>query len=179
MASPLYPQIKVQLVGRDGNAFAILGRVTSAMRAAGLGDDAVSLHGRRRWAAATTTCWRRPRAGSTSREATMARNSWAPNFLAALTLLAATAQAEPLPQPKVGQCPAGYRESGGYCAPTSDRALVEAAICRLGERDHLAARAKAKCGAAAPSHPTVDECQAGRKPLFSVRLRSRSRRPIP
>jgi hypothetical protein len=25
-------------------------------------------------------------------------------------------------QPKVGQCPSGYRESGGYCAPTSDRA---------------------------------------------------------
>jgi hypothetical protein len=27
-----------------------------------------------------------------------------------------------LAQPKVGQCPSGYRESGGYCAPTSDRA---------------------------------------------------------
>jgi hypothetical protein len=34
------------------------------------------------------------------------------------------AAAEPLPQPKVGQCPSGYTESGGYCAPTSDRALA-------------------------------------------------------
>ena len=29
---------------------------------------------------------------------------------------------EPLPQPEVGQCPSGYRESGGYCAPMNDRA---------------------------------------------------------
>jgi hypothetical protein len=32
------------------------------------------------------------------------------------------ASAQPLPQLKVGQCPSGYHESGGYCAPTSDRA---------------------------------------------------------
>ena len=25
-----------------------------------------------------------------------------------------SALAEPLPQPKIGQCPGGYRESGGY-----------------------------------------------------------------
>jgi hypothetical protein len=31
-----YPQIKVMLDGEDGNAFAILGRVTKAMRRAGL-----------------------------------------------------------------------------------------------------------------------------------------------
>jgi hypothetical protein len=37
---------------------------------------------------------------------------------------ALSAAAEPLPQPKVGQCPAGYRESGGYCAPASERAPV-------------------------------------------------------
>jgi hypothetical protein len=30
--------------------------------------------------------------------------------------------AQLLPLSKVGQCPAGYRESGGYCAPTSERA---------------------------------------------------------
>ncbi len=30
----------------------------------------------------------------------------------------------PTPQPKVGQCPSGWRESGGYCAPTSERAPV-------------------------------------------------------
>jgi hypothetical protein len=33
-----------------------------------------------------------------------------------------TAAAEPLPLVKQGQCPSGYRESGGYCAPTSPRA---------------------------------------------------------
>ena len=31
-----YPQVKVKLVGEDGNAFSILGRVTRAMREAGL-----------------------------------------------------------------------------------------------------------------------------------------------
>lgn len=31
-----YPNVKVKLVGHDGNAFAILGRVQSAMRKAGL-----------------------------------------------------------------------------------------------------------------------------------------------
>lgn len=34
--NPKYPQVKVQLVGEDGNAFAILGRVTGAMRRAGI-----------------------------------------------------------------------------------------------------------------------------------------------
>ena len=38
---------------------------------------------------------------------------------------------QPLPQPKVGQCPSGYRESGGYCAPTSDRA--PAAVPKVGQ----------------------------------------------
>jgi hypothetical protein len=41
--------------------------------------------------------------------------------LAAASTLA-VASAQPVPHPKVGQCPAGYRESAGYCAPTSDRA---------------------------------------------------------
>ncbi len=31
-----YPQVRVQLTGEDGNAFAILGRVTKAMRKAGV-----------------------------------------------------------------------------------------------------------------------------------------------
>lgn len=31
-----YPDIEVELVGRDGNAMAILGRVTQAMRRAGV-----------------------------------------------------------------------------------------------------------------------------------------------
>jgi hypothetical protein len=29
----------------------------------------------------------------------------------------ALADAAPLPQPKVGQCPSGYAQSGGFCAP--------------------------------------------------------------
>jgi len=33
---PLYPHIRVQLVGRDGNAFTVLGSVTKAMRRHGL-----------------------------------------------------------------------------------------------------------------------------------------------
>ena len=32
MKSPKYPQITIQLVGEDGNAFAILGRVSKAMK---------------------------------------------------------------------------------------------------------------------------------------------------
>ena len=38
MTEPKYPQVKVALVGQDGNAFSILGRVTQAMRKAGLSD---------------------------------------------------------------------------------------------------------------------------------------------
>lgn len=33
---PKYPQVKVKLVGEDGNAFAILGRVTKALRKGGV-----------------------------------------------------------------------------------------------------------------------------------------------
>jgi hypothetical protein len=33
-------------------------------------------------------------------------------------------------QPKVGQCPSGYRESEGYCAPLNDRA--PAAVPKIG-----------------------------------------------
>jgi hypothetical protein len=39
-----------------------------------------------------------------------------------MLVLVGHVRAEPLPVPKTGQCPAGYRESGGYCALTSDRA---------------------------------------------------------
>ena len=34
-----YPQVKVKLVGEDGNIFFIMGRVTQAMRRAGLGQE--------------------------------------------------------------------------------------------------------------------------------------------
>jgi hypothetical protein len=50
---------------------------------------------------------------------------------AAIAALALPAFAQPLPQPKVGSCPSGYRESGGYCAPTSERAPV--AIPKTGQ----------------------------------------------
>jgi hypothetical protein len=33
--SPIYPDVHVQLVGQDGNAFAIMGRVQSALEDAG------------------------------------------------------------------------------------------------------------------------------------------------
>jgi hypothetical protein len=38
-----------------------------------------------------------------------------------MMMLLAGAVALPLPQPKDGTCPSGYRESGGYCVPTSER----------------------------------------------------------
>lgn len=36
MSEPRYPNVRVQLVGQDGNAFAILGRTKAAMRRAGV-----------------------------------------------------------------------------------------------------------------------------------------------
>jgi hypothetical protein len=41
-----------------------------------------------------------------------------------LVLLASitAASAQPLPQPKVGQCPSGYAQSGGFCAPMRSNA---------------------------------------------------------
>ncbi|MCG3770020.1 MAG: hypothetical protein JW384_01154 [Nitrosomonadaceae bacterium] len=39
MSTPKYPNITVELLGRDGNAFAILGRVQKAMRRGGVPQD--------------------------------------------------------------------------------------------------------------------------------------------
>lgn len=39
MSQPLYPQVTVQLSGRDGNAFSIIASVTRALRRE-VGDDA-------------------------------------------------------------------------------------------------------------------------------------------
>ncbi len=39
---PKYPQIKVKLVGEDGNAYAIIGRVRKAMRDAGLPNPTIT-----------------------------------------------------------------------------------------------------------------------------------------
>ena len=36
MNQPLYPEVKVKLVGTDGNAFAIIGKVCRALRTAGI-----------------------------------------------------------------------------------------------------------------------------------------------
>jgi hypothetical protein len=53
-------------------------------------------------------------------------------MIAVVALIATTAQAQqPLPVPKTGSCPSGYRESGSYCAPTSDR--TPAAIVKQGQ----------------------------------------------
>lgn len=36
-----HPEVSVQLTGQDGNAFAILGRVRTALRQAGVPDDEI------------------------------------------------------------------------------------------------------------------------------------------
>jgi hypothetical protein len=43
-----------------------------------------------------------------------------PTF-AALVALGSVAVAEPLPVAKIGSCPSGWMQSGGYCAPMSAR----------------------------------------------------------
>jgi hypothetical protein len=48
-------------------------------------------------------------------------------FVASIT----TVHAQPLPQPKVGQCPSGYTQSGGYCAPM--RRDAPAAVPMVGQ----------------------------------------------
>lgn len=42
--APKYPQIEVQLVGEDGNAFAIMGRVSDAMRKAGVAQNEIEAY---------------------------------------------------------------------------------------------------------------------------------------
>jgi len=37
-----YPEVKVKLSGEDGNAFAVLGQVKSAMRRAGIAQEEIS-----------------------------------------------------------------------------------------------------------------------------------------
>jgi hypothetical protein len=57
------------------------------------------------------------------------------SMLIAMLAFAQAASAAPLPQPKVGQCPSGYHESGGFCAPTSNRspdAIVKRGQCPSG-----------------------------------------------
>ena len=42
MSDVKYPKVKVQLVGQDGNAFAIMGAVQSALKKAGVDKDTIS-----------------------------------------------------------------------------------------------------------------------------------------
>lgn len=42
--SPKYPEIEVQLVGEDGNAVAIMGRVSNAMRKAGVSQEEINAY---------------------------------------------------------------------------------------------------------------------------------------
>ena len=42
ISSPKFPYVKVRLVGEDGNAFSILGRVTRSMREAGIEDEDIA-----------------------------------------------------------------------------------------------------------------------------------------
>lgn len=39
MSSPKYPNVKVKLVGNDGNAFAIMGAVNKALQRAGVSKE--------------------------------------------------------------------------------------------------------------------------------------------
>lgn len=41
---PKYPNVNVNLIGEDGNAFSILGRATSAARTAGLSKDEIDAY---------------------------------------------------------------------------------------------------------------------------------------
>jgi hypothetical protein len=43
MPTPKYPQVQIQLSGQDGNIFGIIGRVTGAMKKAGLKTEAEEL----------------------------------------------------------------------------------------------------------------------------------------
>jgi hypothetical protein len=44
MESPKYPDVQVQLVGEDGNAFAIMGRVAGALKRAGVPKEEIDVY---------------------------------------------------------------------------------------------------------------------------------------
>jgi len=44
MESPKYPDVQVRLVGEDGNAFAIMGRVASALKDAGVSKEEIDAY---------------------------------------------------------------------------------------------------------------------------------------
>jgi hypothetical protein len=47
---PKYPDVHVRLIGEDGNAFAIVGRVQKAMRSSGISEDEIDLFRREAFA---------------------------------------------------------------------------------------------------------------------------------
>jgi hypothetical protein len=44
MSEVKYPEVKVKLVGQDGNAFAIMGRVMGALKKAGVPKDEIDAY---------------------------------------------------------------------------------------------------------------------------------------
>ena len=44
MSEVKYPEVEVQLVGQDGNAFAIMGRVMGALKKAGVPKDEIDAY---------------------------------------------------------------------------------------------------------------------------------------
>ena len=52
-------------------------------------------------------------------------------ILATALLFSAVARTQPLPQPKTGQCPDGYRSGASYCAPSSSRS--PSAVPKVGQ----------------------------------------------
>lgn len=44
MTEPKYPDVHVQLSGEDGNAFFIIGRVSKALRRAGVSNDEIAAY---------------------------------------------------------------------------------------------------------------------------------------
>lgn len=60
-----HPEIHVQLVGTDGNAFSILGKCLEAMRRAKLSKEERDEFQRKRPAAIITTCWQPAQNGLT------------------------------------------------------------------------------------------------------------------
>jgi hypothetical protein len=58
MTLPKFPNVTVKLVGEDGNAFAILGKVMNALKAAVSATRTGRRSRRRRPPGTTTTCYR-------------------------------------------------------------------------------------------------------------------------
>jgi hypothetical protein len=86
------------------------------------------------------------------------------SIAAILAAIAMPASAQPLPQPKVGQCPSGYRESVGYCAPTSDPLADSGAKApRANSAPAGSCRAGLRCSLGTWIGASVDRCSPNRR----------------